>query len=286
LDNARDEFIELHNTSTVAVNVGGWKLKSAVDYIFPNGTMIQPDTYVLVVGFNPSTDAASLAAFKAALNVPAAAVIYGPFTPALNNGEGSVELAYPGAAVAGEIPFILQDKVKYSDVSPWVTTPDGNGPSLQRSSRSIIGNDPSNWIGATATPAAINTNQAPLDTDADGIPNAWEVANGLDPASAADATADPDGDGQSNLNEYIAQTNPKSAADVLSATCTLGTTNNIISFIAKANVSYSILVSSDLNPGAWTKLTDVPAGIQRPITINDPATPSRRFYKLTTPAVP
>jgi hypothetical protein len=67
---------------------------------------------------------------------------------------------------------------------------------------------------------------------------------------------------------------------------TLGSPNNVISFTAKANVTYSILVSSDLNPTTWNKLTDIPAGAERPITVNDPATPNRRFYKLTTPQVP
>lgn len=47
-----------------------------------------------------------------------------------------------------------------------------------------------------------------LDLDEDGLPDAWEVANGLNPANAADATLDPDGDGITNLNEYAYGTNP------------------------------------------------------------------------------
>ncbi|QTA86343.1 DUF4114 domain-containing protein [Desulfonema magnum] len=48
------------------------------------------------------------------------------------------------------------------------------------------------------------------DDDNDGMPYAWEVANGLNP-SANDAAGDPDGDGVSNLNEYKKGTNPKKA---------------------------------------------------------------------------
>ncbi len=46
--------------------------------------------------------------------------------------------------------------------------------------------------------------QPPLseDLDEDGIPDAWEDANGLDSADPADALADPDGDGLTNLEEY------------------------------------------------------------------------------------
>lgn len=40
------------------------------------------------------------------------------------------------------------------------------------------------------------------DLDDDGIPDAWEDANGLDSADPADALADPDGDGLTNLEEY------------------------------------------------------------------------------------
>lgn len=43
----------------------------------------------------------------------------------------------------------------------------------------------------------------PKDTDNDGMPDAWETANGLSPNSAADAMQDKDGDGWVNLEEYI-----------------------------------------------------------------------------------
>jgi len=41
------------------------------------------------------------------------------------------------------------------------------------------------------------------DSDADGMPDAWETAQGLDPADPADAMADRDGDGFSSLTEYL-----------------------------------------------------------------------------------
>ena len=45
------------------------------------------------------------------------------------------------------------------------------------------------------------------DSDGDGMPDAWELASGLDPL-ADDASDDADGDGYSNLQEYRRGTDP------------------------------------------------------------------------------
>jgi autotransporter-associated beta strand protein len=55
-------------------------------------------------------------------------------------------------------------------------------------------------------------NAAIPDTDGDGLPDAWEIANGLNHQSnvgADGATGDPDGDGVTNRDEFAGGTNPR-----------------------------------------------------------------------------
>ncbi|MDD5223977.1 MAG: MopE-related protein [bacterium] len=49
------------------------------------------------------------------------------------------------------------------------------------------------------------------DSDHDGMPDEWEIANGLDPENPLDAILDPDSDGLPNLTEYYLGTNPNDA---------------------------------------------------------------------------
>jgi hypothetical protein len=49
----------------------------------------------------------------------------------------------------------------------------------------------------------LNSTTAPADSDHDGMPDAWETANALNPNDTADRNSDMDGDGYTNLEEYL-----------------------------------------------------------------------------------
>lgn len=52
-----------------------------------------------------------------------------------------------------------------------------------------------------------------VDTDGDGMPDAWETANGLNPNDASDANGDINGDGYTNIEKYINGISTKTRVD-------------------------------------------------------------------------
>jgi pectate lyase len=54
----------------------------------------------------------------------------------------------------------------------------------------------------------LNSNTPPVDTDHDGMPDDWELNNGLDPEDASDGNGDLDKDGYTNIEEYLHSLSP------------------------------------------------------------------------------
>lgn len=285
IDNTRDEFIELHNPSTQTIQLAGWRLKGGSDYTFPAGISIAPGEYLLLVGFDPVRSATLLAEFRTALGVSPATRIFGPYTPKMANDGASIEIAQPDSVLS---LFVNRDQVRYLDYAPWPTKPDGSGSSLQRASVSILGNDPANWAALAPSPGKRNANQAGvLDTDGDGLPDDWEIANGLDKTNPADAALDADGDGYSNLEEYVAGTDPRDPASSLGISASLHNGQVRLQFTAQAGKSYTLQYRDTLAPGAWNRLSDIaPPGATQVITVDDPTGLPGRFYRLVTPRAP
>ena len=72
-----------------------------------------------------------------------------------------------------------------------------------------LGKSGSLWTNQTATAlgnmgyGTLAAGTAPVDTDQDGMPDAWETKYGLDPKSPTDATGDFDHTGYTNIEKYI-----------------------------------------------------------------------------------
>lgn len=292
-DNTRDEFIELVNITDLPVPLydpghptNTWRLANAAEFAFPAGTTLLPGQPVLVVSFDPQTNATALAQFRTTYGLNQTATILGPYDGKLDNSSESVELFKPDSPQttgpdAGLVPYVLVDRVHYRDLAPWPLAADGTGQSLQRLTVAAYGNEPTNWAAATPTPAqAISSG----DQDGDGLPDNWETTYGT-AVDVADADADPDGDGLTNLEEYLAGTHPNDPSSCLRLEIVdAGGGSTTLQFDAVAGRTYSLQYRDALTSAGWLLLQSVPAHDTSGIVTATDATPAEtRFYRVATP---
>jgi len=137
------EFVELHNISTnLPLDLDGVNFTSGIDLTFPAGTILLPDSYLLVV--RTTNVSAFRAHYGLATNVPLA----GPYTGSLANDGEKLELK----TGAGGTPIFSFD---YSDGRGWPVPADGAGHSLVPLDRASDGQAsggldyPGNWRAST-----------------------------------------------------------------------------------------------------------------------------------------
>ncbi len=127
------------------------------------------------------------------------------------------------------------------------------------------------------------------DTDADGLPDAWETAHGLDPVDPRDAGLDPDSDGATHQAEFIAGTDPAEARSVLGLdVARSGTGTDLqLRFHALPLRSYALEACDELPPRRWIRVAEFAAeSTARIQTLPVGATPNGRYFRLVTPRPP
>ncbi|TMQ01901.1 MAG: hypothetical protein E6L09_01335 [Verrucomicrobia bacterium] len=306
-NNALDEYIELQNISGQSVPLydpqfptNTWRLGGGVEFVLPPNLTLPPYGYLLLVNFDPGHQMNQLAAFRNKYGLDTSTVMLGPYSGALNNQGERVRLLRPDPPQTafspnpGFVPYVLVDQITYSNFPPWPTNATATGLSLQRIDSASYCDDPINWEAALPTAGRANYDSGPLDTDADGLPDRWEIAHQLDPrdgAANSGSAGDPDGDGMTNLQEFLSGTDPRDASSYLkveSPSAPAGGSANI-RIVAAAGKTYTILYRDNLDTGAWLKLADIPAQAvsgEYEITDLSAGTAGKRFYRLVTPRVP
>lgn len=265
-ENVFGEYVEIYNPTPAPVSLfnsnGVWRLDGGVELLFPSGITLQPGAVLLAVSFDPA-DSAARSAFAAMYNLDAGQLqLVGPYLGKLSDSSDRVALEQPQSSGVTNTPpsWVIVDEVIYSDEAPWPDSADGTGASIHRTWTAPSGNDPANWRAAAPSPGTVEGPQTNPDADQDGLPDAWELAHGLNPAVSGDAALDPDEDGLSNLQEYLAGTDPQDAASALRLSATIADGVAVLRFPAVAGKAYTVSSCDDLGGGEWVLLQEIPAG--------------------------
>ena len=153
-DEEDGEYIELHNPTTSAVDLGGWRLADEVEYRFPEGSGIPAGGYLAV-----AKDAAYLTEHYPNLNE---SNTLGDFSGSLSNNRGRVALERPdlievltetGETMQDTI-WITVDEVIYHDGGRWGNWSDGGGSSLELKDPRSNNWFASNWADSDETEKA------------------------------------------------------------------------------------------------------------------------------------
>jgi len=174
--------------------------------------VLSPGERLILVGFDPVLDADAAALFRALRRPPETVTLVGPW-----HGSGAADTTgtalrlLPPKASGGfddsEVPPVGSESFAPAPTAPWPADGFLPGYALARRRPTEIADDPTHWVATMAAPGW-------ADGDFDGLPDAWEVAHGLDPLQSAGihgAAGDPDADGRSNATEYRGDGDPRAA---------------------------------------------------------------------------
>jgi hypothetical protein len=124
---------------------------------------------------------------------------------------------------------------------------------------------------------------AAADSDGDGLPDSYEMANGLNKNDPNDAGQDADGDRMSNLQEYLAGTNPQNSNSVFRITRFNWLSNNLVlSFLGGTGKIYAIERGTNLPIMSWQTVTNVGSGTNTSVTVTNFSGPasSNGFFRV------
>jgi hypothetical protein len=128
---ADDEYVELYNRGTNAVNLSGWRLRGGISFNFPATAALPPGGYLVV-----AHSAARLISTYPSLNL---ANTVGDYSGSLGNSGDTVKLLMPDDVVTTNLAGVpltnkihaVADEVSYRTGGRWGRYTDGGGSSLE-----------------------------------------------------------------------------------------------------------------------------------------------------------
>lgn len=126
-----NEFVEIHNAGTEAVDIGGWRFTAGIAYTFPQPSLISPKGYLVVAVNRP----AFIALYPTVTNLAA-----GVYTGQLSNQGEAVTLA--------DATGLTIFSVAYNNKAPWPLAADGLGSSLVLIDPAAPPGDASSWVAS------------------------------------------------------------------------------------------------------------------------------------------
>jgi hypothetical protein len=130
-----EEWIEFYIRGTAVVDLSGWSLSEAVDYVFPPGTSLGPGEYLVV-----ASNAAQLQSQHPNITV------LGNFARNLSNSGDHIVLLDARGNIA--------DEIQYYDDKPWPSFADGGGSSLELRDPYSDNSRPEAWAASDESVAA------------------------------------------------------------------------------------------------------------------------------------
>jgi len=171
-----EEFIELQNVGTNAVNLQGWKLTQGVSFTFANSLVLAPGEFYVV--------AADTNVFHS--KYPSVTAYTGNWSGTLNNQNESIRIEDASGNVSDDVSYADEGDwaIRVRGVPAfahrgwaWLAEHDGLGKSLERINPQLTGKAGANWaasVPTNGTPSLANstasTNIAPLISDVTHFP--------------------------------------------------------------------------------------------------------------------
>ncbi|MDP2895069.1 MAG: lamin tail domain-containing protein [bacterium] len=165
------EYIELYNKGPETEDLSGYALVDGVSYVFPQGTLLAPRSFLLVAS-NPDV----LREFYAARGDDmGGAEVYGPYAGFLDNTGEALELRVEGG---GRLI-----RMNYNDGGQWPAGADGTGHSLEILSPFYDPDEPESWeISKTlgGTPGKVGRFTIPTFDPVSNLPSIEWTKEGFD----------------------------------------------------------------------------------------------------------